>query len=110
MNAHNAQERLLEAKANLDRALQRLNVLRRAALYGRYDPAEFDEAVMAYRQAEREAQAAREALALAGVARGGTAIAAPAGFQDEPSTPMQPTPRLLFARWLVETGRLSDWR
>lgn len=105
MNAHNAQERLLEAEANLDRALQRLNVLRRAALYGRYDPAEFDEAVMAYRQAEREAQAAREALA-----RPGTAIEVPASITDEPNGPIQPTPRLLFARWLVKTGRLSDWR
>ena len=86
------------------RALQHLHALRRAALAGRYDPLEFDRALAAYRRAEHEAMTAREALA-------NTAAAAASGgarrkLEDEP---FRPTPRMRFVRWLVQTGRLSEW-
>src|SRR2546423_10450833 len=63
MDASNVQQRLIDAETKLSRALQRLHALRRAALYGNYDPVEFDRAVMAYREAESEVQQAREAWA-----------------------------------------------
>jgi hypothetical protein len=108
MNPDFAERRLVDAETNLARALQRLHTLRRAALAGGYDPVEFDRALVAYRRAEREAVEAREALATAhgdGVA---SAEWTPPG-PPEPAEPFEPTPHMRFVRWLVETGRLSEW-
>jgi hypothetical protein len=117
MNANNAEQRLVEAEAKLTRALQRLSALRRAALYGNYDPAEFDRAVMAYREAEMEAQDARRALATrsddalvpldALRAAQRAEVAQPAPDDDQPYV-LEITPRLRFAKWLVDNGRLTD--
>ena len=41
MEAENVQQQLIDAETKLSRALQRLHALRRAALYGNYDPVEF---------------------------------------------------------------------
>lgn len=88
-------QRLIDAESRLNQALQRLYALRRAALYGQYEPAEFDRAILAYREAEAEVVQAREAYART---------------QDEsPVESFKPTKRMKFARWLVDTGRLSDW-
>lgn len=104
MNSDPAERQLIDAETKLARALQRLSALRRAALYGSYDAAEFDQAVMAYRAAESEVLDARKAWAQR--RESGDATKPPA--EEEPQ-PLEPTPRLLFARWLVETGRLNDW-
>jgi hypothetical protein len=114
MDANNVQQRLIDAETKLSRALQRLHALRRAALYGNYDPVEFDRAVMAYREAEGEVQQAREAWAHAHQGKPATqasliALAQREAQENAPGQPLEITPRLRFARWLVENGRLSDW-
>jgi hypothetical protein len=108
MNANNAEQRLVDAETKLARALQRLHALRRAALAGGYDPIEFDQALMAYRRAEKEALDAREAWANTQSApvQVAQAVAEP---QAEPEPePFEPTARMHFVRWLVQTGRLHD--
>ena len=113
MEANAVQQRLIEAETKLSRALQRLHALRRAALYGNYDPVEFDRAVMSYREAESDVQSAREAWAtLQGGApdsQPATALAAPETVEEKEPEPLEITPRLRFVKWLVETGRLTDW-
>ncbi|MBI3972184.1 MAG: hypothetical protein HY332_12915 [Chloroflexi bacterium] len=106
MSTENGNQRLIDAESKLSQALQRLHALRRAALYGNYDPAEFDRAVMAYREAESEVQQAREAYARSQVAQ----VTPEREFVAVgPQAPLTVTKRMEFARWLVETGRLSDW-
>ena len=73
-------------------ALERLVTLRRLAPVGAYASEEIVAAGRAYERAE-------EALQRAGAAA--AAAAAPA--------PFEPTPRMRFVRWLVRTGRLSEW-
>jgi hypothetical protein len=109
-----AARRLAEAEAKLAQVVHRLRQLQFAALYGRYDAVEFDRAVVAYREARAEARDARNAWAeqsrqaAAGLAGDNApAVAAPAAPQPEP--PFEPTPKMRFVRWLVQTGRLSDW-
>lgn len=94
------ESQLQEAEASLTRAVERFRALRRAAFAGRYDPDEFDRAVLACRAAEVQLLATRDALASRPLAPSATAGA-------EPKTP-DPMARLRFARWLVETGRLSE--
>ncbi len=109
MSAEHPERRLVDAETNLARALQRLHSLRRAALAGGYDPVEFDRALVGYRRAEQEAREAREASA------GVRDAELEAGHQPAPAplseatAPFEPTPRMRFARWLVESGRLSEW-
>ncbi len=106
MNTDPAERQLIDAETKLARALQRLSALRRAALYGSYDATEFDQAVMAYRSAEAEVLDARKTWAQ----RKETGIATmEPEVQEEEVVALEPTPRLLFAKWLVETGRLNDW-
>ena len=113
MDANAVQQRLIEAETKLSRALQRLHALRRAALYGNYDPVEFDRAVMSYREAEADVQSAREAWANlkqgAADTLAPTAVADRAAEEEPEPEPLEITPRLQFVKWLVETGRLSDW-
>src|SRR5438105_8192242 len=114
MDASNVQQRLIDAETKLSRALQRLHALRRAALYGNYDPVEFDRAVMAYREAEAEVQQAREAWAHVHQGKPAmqpspVAVAEHEPQEDPPNAPIEITPRLRFVKWLVDTGRLSDW-
>jgi hypothetical protein len=104
MNPDDSERRLVDAESRLARALQRLHTLRRAALAGGYDPVEFDRALVAYRRAEREAVAARQEWATAHEAAVLTAEAPPADAE-----PFEPTPRMRFVRWLVQSGRLSEW-
>jgi hypothetical protein len=107
MNTDPAERQLIDAETKLARALQRLSALRRAALYGSYDATEFDQAVMAYRAAEAEVLEARKTWAQRKETSVATLPAQAEAAVDE--TPLEPTPHLLFAKWLVETGRLSDW-
>ncbi len=107
MNKHNTERRLLDAETRLARALQRLHALRRAALTGTYDPAEFDQALAAYRRAEKEVLEAREAWARSQERQPEPAQARQE--EEQPAEPFEPTPRMRFVRWLVESGRLSDW-
>jgi hypothetical protein len=114
MDASNVQQRLIDAETKLSRALQRLHALRRSALYGNYDAVEFDRAVMAYREAEAEVQQARDAWAhvhqdTSTLQPTPVAVAQPGLPAEAPPEPLAITPRLRFAKWLVETGRLSDW-
>ena len=104
MNTDPAERQLIDAETKLARALQRLSALRRAALYGSYDATEFDQAVMAYRAAEAEVLDARKAWAQ----RKESPVTAGAP-EPEVIEPLEPTPRLLFAKWLVQIGKLSDW-
>ena len=104
MNTDPAERQLIDAETKLARALQRLSALRRAALYGSYDATEFDQAVMAYRAAEAEVLDARKAWAQRKEAPVATVSAEP-----ETIEPLEPTPRLLFVKWLVQSGKLSDW-
>jgi hypothetical protein len=109
-----AAQRLVAAEAKLAQAVHRLRALQSAALYGNYDAADFDRAVLTYREARSEAYDARNAWAhqqqreAAGMA--GTAAV---GVMSPPEAPaevaFEPTPRMQFVRWLVQTGRLSEW-
>ena len=105
MNTDPAERQLIDAETKLARALQRLSALRRAALYGSYDATEFDQAVMAYRAAEAEVLEARKAWAQRKEAPVNAQV------EEEPVeiVPAEPTPRLLFAKWLVQSGKLTDW-
>ncbi|HEU5317461.1 MAG TPA: hypothetical protein VFX49_15220 [Chloroflexota bacterium] len=105
MNTDPAERQLIDAETKLARALQRLSALRRAALYGSYDATEFDQAVMAYRAAEAEVLEARKAWAQ----RKEAPVTAQVAEEEAEIVPAEPTPRLLFAKWLVQTGKLSDW-
>lgn len=104
MNNDPAERQLIDAETKLARALQRLSALRRAALYGSYDATEFDQAVMAYRAAEADVLEARKAWAQR---KESTVATLPQ--EEEEIQPLDPTPRLLFVKWMVETGKLSDW-
>ncbi len=61
MEAEETTRRLAQAESNVARALLRLQQIRRASLEGRFDPQEYDRALLAYRQAEHESRAARRA-------------------------------------------------
>ena len=110
---------LIDAELDLARALQRISALRRAALHGSYDATTFDRAVVAYRQAEVRLTQLRRAhmdpvaagtrAAAGSVLSEARAAANGPTATEPPAPPIERTPRLLFARWLVETGRLSDW-
>jgi multidrug efflux pump subunit AcrA (membrane-fusion protein) len=105
MNTDPAERQLIDAETKLARALQRLSALRRAALYGSYDATEFDQAVMAYRAAEADVLDARKTWAQ----RKESPVATLVPDENEEIVPLEPTPRLLFAKWLVQSGKLSDW-
>lgn len=111
MNHEPTDHQLIEAEMKLARTLERLSALRRAALYGSYDATTFDQAVMEYRRAEEAVIDIRRAKSLAMMKPIGNAAPAPSETSApvEPAEPLEVTPRLLFARWLVQTGRLSDW-
>lgn len=125
MDADYAEQRLTDAEISMARALHRLHAVRRAALTEGYDSMEHDRALVGYRLAERNVRAARRTVAEAHTGqvarpaqpeppvRGASslleapAVTAPHG--GTPSAgPFEPTPRMRFARWLVQTGRLSD--
>lgn len=123
MNAEQIEQQLAEAETNLARALHHLHATRRAALTEGYDSAEYDQALVGHRLAEQAVRTARRAWAAvlsgraapapASVAAGALGRdAAPALTADTadsaPSEPFEPTPRMRFARWLVQTGRLSE--
>ena len=97
-----ALRRVERAEARLERARRRLRDAQAAAFLGTGALGALDAAILAHRWAEAESAAARAALKQrSGGARGpGVAPARP---------PDEPSPRLRFARWLVQTGRLSDW-
>ena len=119
---------LRTAQAQRDLAYRRLRALQFAALLGQYDEAEYAAAVAAYREAEALVYAAlrgeplpapavhdpsvpsafRDAFAERAGTSGGAAAAAPVSPPHEPAT-FQPTGRMRFVKWLVETGRLSDY-
>ena len=99
--------------------MERLGALRRAALTGAHDADALDVAVLACRKAEAKVQAARQGLERQRTLAFGepdaastqTMSEASPAAPDEPEASPEPivvTPRLLFARWLVQTGRLSE--
>ena len=103
MNDDEIEQQLEAAEADLSKTLQRLAVLRRAALVGTYDARALNQAVSAFHVAEVRVLAARKACA---EQRNASQAAAP---REEEIVPLEPTPRLHFARWLIQHGRLSDW-
>ena len=99
------------AEANLKAATAHFRSLRRAAFAGRYDPDAFDQAVLACRAAEAALLAARHAMATEArepEAAGRPAAPPPGTPQGAPAGGPDPLARLRFARWLVQTGRLSE--
>ncbi|MDQ3701865.1 MAG: hypothetical protein M3442_13235 [Chloroflexota bacterium] len=123
MNVEQIEQQLAQAETNLAQALHYLHATRRSALTEGYDSAEYDRALVGYRLAEQEVRTARQAWAAvhsgqtapapASVASGALGlVTAPTLTADPensaPSEPFEPTPRMRFARWLVQTGRLSE--
>lgn len=123
MNAEQIEQQLAAAETNLAQALHYLHATRRAALTEGYDSAEYDRALVGYRLAEQEVRTARQAWAAvhsgrtapapASVAAGAVGLDAATALTADPadaapSEPFEPTPRMRFARWLVQTGRLSE--
>ncbi|HEX2513267.1 MAG TPA: hypothetical protein VH257_01085 [Chloroflexota bacterium] len=111
--AESIREQLRRAEANLKAATAHFRSLRRAAFAGRYDPDAFDQAVLACRAAEAALLAAQHAMAAeaAEVKEPEAAAqppAAPDTPQGAPAGEPDPLARLRFARWLVQTGRLSE--
>ena len=112
-----AQDRLVEALIDL----QETQV--DAFFHASYDSCAYDEAIDRYRQAKREAHESREAwerlrrahrgrgaLSAAVAPAGALAPAAPAASAETESvveSEIEATPRLLFARWLYQSGRIS---
>jgi hypothetical protein len=109
-----AERRLERARAQLKQAMSRLAAVRRAALYGEHDPEALDDAVLTCREAQDRVREARLELEREWSSALGQAAPAPAPALATPEEPQEKeklleiTPRLLFARWLVQTGRLSD--
>ena len=111
--AESLRDQLRTAEVNLKAAMTHFRTLRKAAFAGRYDPDEFDQAVLACRAAAASLLAAQHAVA-------GSMTESPGGQPPDvapvapapvaPAAPPTPDPlaRLRFARWLVETGRLSE--
>jgi hypothetical protein len=111
--AESIREQLRRAEANLKAATAHFRSLRRAAFAGRYDPDAFDQAVLACRAAEAALLAAQHAMAaeVTEVKEPEAAAqppAAPDAPQGAPAGEPDPLARLRFARWLVQTGRLSE--
>jgi hypothetical protein len=106
--AESLRDQLRTAEVNLKAAMTHFRALRKAAFAGRYDPDEFDQAVLACRAAEASLLAAQHAVARSGAESPGGQL--PNVAPVAPAAPPTPDPlaRLRFARWLVETGRLSE--
>ena len=106
--AESLREQLRAAEANLKAATAHFRALRKAAFAGRYDPDEFDQAVLSCRAAEASLLAARHAAGTAAESPGGQPPDAAPAPAPAPAAVPDPLARLRFARWLVETGRLSE--
>ena len=91
-------ERLRRAEVDLQQALHLFRALRRTALAGDYDPEVFDRAILA----------CRTAAAVFGHAAGAAQRPPPPGLGGPLARTPDQLARLRFARWLVETGRLTD--
>jgi hypothetical protein len=103
MNGDEVERRLIDRVADLDQARQRLQLRRRDALCGRCSHLQLALAVDAHRRAERAMRDALDAWRRSRQRpRLGRAAGGPPLDLDEHS------PRLLFARWLVQHGRLSE--
>jgi hypothetical protein len=114
--------RLIDAELEFGRAQMQLTALRRAALYGRFDASEFAKAVAASQRAAVRLADAREAYRTKRTratepAKDAERNCAPSDTPpprqvpppaEVPPPPVALSPRMLFARWLVQTGRLSD--
>lgn len=110
MNTQNAQERLRSAETRRRDALENFHTVSRVTRFGVIDRVSFETALSVLIEAERELQQARAALANAKERQQREqAIAQDVAQGPEPVAPFEPTPRMRFVRWLVETGRLSDW-
>ena len=107
-----AQDRLMEALIDLQEAQVD------AFFHDSFDSCAYDEAIDRYRQAEREVDESREAwerlhrarrrrgaLSAAAAPRAASPPAAPA--ETEPVVKLEAPPRLLFARWLYQSGCIS---
>lgn len=107
LNSHphpDPEKRLMEVEVELKRALKTLSDMRRAAFFGVYDPHKFDEAVANYHEVNEEVKEARKALFTAREVE--QAVQATQWQQNEPE--FEPTLRMKFIRWMVQTGRLTD--
>ena len=116
-----AERRLERARAELKQAMSRLATVRRAALHGDHDADALDEAVLRTREAQANVRAARQELErewASALEESAPVVKTAAQPGNEPSpdavttepelAPLEITPRLLFARWLVQTGRLTE--
>ena len=101
-----AEWELLTAEVNLSNTLRYLSELQHDAVHGgRYDPEQFERAVVAYRAAEAKVLNARIAYAEAQLV---ALDAADVQGWAEPEPITEPSSRQVFARWLVTSGRLSE--
>lgn len=119
-DVHGAEQRLMRARNELKAAMARLADVRRAALRGDLDSEALDEAVLTCRAAQSKVRAAREALEREWMSALDRSVPAQDALEpaaegsievreaQAPPEPLEITPRLLFARWLVQTGRLTD--
>ena len=112
-----ARDDLQQAEAALVAAWHRLLSLRREALLGRYDDVDaVEQALRDYRATvvalQRAKQQARQPARRGQLLRANrTPSPTPAPMmapEEAPAGPLQMTPRLRFARWLYQTGRLSE--
>ncbi|OGY08764.1 MAG: hypothetical protein A2700_02540 [Candidatus Blackburnbacteria bacterium RIFCSPHIGHO2_01_FULL_44_64] len=105
-DSNDVRQRLVDAEENLARAARRVRVLRGEMLCGHYNPDELDEAIKEYREAKAQAGKAHVAWIQARrqeCRKRGTPQEAP------PEALGISLPRVLFFRWLYETGRMSGW-
>ena len=113
MDTKDAAQRLAEAKAKLARERRRLHALQRATILGSGDPAALDAAVLAHRRARAEAAAAQAAWAEWRATQPHGLDPTPRARLSEPPHPAaagEPSPRFLFAQWLLEAARLREWQ
>lgn len=116
MDTPETQQRLDEAREHQARTQERLTALRQAAVSGDCDFAELLRASLACSLAEAETRAAFRSWLHApsdpdvpAAADSDTPVALPQEAAPADIVPAAPTPQLLFARWMAETGRLSEW-
>jgi hypothetical protein len=96
-----AQDRLVEALMDLHESQVD------AFFHEAYDPCAYDSVIDRYRQAKREAEESRRAWEQRRRARQARSAPSAAHVPAVEIEEIEPTPRLLFARWLYQSGRIS---
>lgn len=105
MTYEEALGRLEDAKLALSLATERLQTAHRGVLSGAYKPRELGEALAAYRHLKKKWQTCKAEMERLIAVQGTQA----SGQEESPLFPgFVPTPKMLFARWLYQAGRLTD--